>query len=379
MSPSATSPRLLILVTEDWFFASHFIDRAVAAREAGYAVTVAARDNGEGALIRDAGLDFVPLPFWRSGLNPLLELGTVRAIWQLYRRIKPDVVHHVALKPVLYGTLVARLSGVGGVVNAPVGMGFVFTSNSPLSLLLRPVVGLGLKLLLNPPGSVVVLENSDDLKHLVASGLARPSDVRLIEGAGVNLERFARSAEPPGPPVVVLVARMLVDKGVNEYVEAARALRRKGVAARFQLVGDPDPANPASIAKDRLRDWASEGVVEWLGHRSDMPAVLGAAHIACLPSYREGLPKSLLEAMAAGLPIVTTDVPGCRAAVSDGDNGLLVPARDAGALARALERLIGDARLRRQFGAAGRQRAEARFSSPTVIAQTLATYSTVLR
>jgi glycosyltransferase involved in cell wall biosynthesis len=379
MSPPAIQPRLLILVTEDWFFASHFMERAVAAREAGYAVTVAARDNGQVASIRAAGFDFVALPFRRSGLNPLRELGTVRAIWQLYRRTKPDVVHHVALKPVLYGTLVALLSGVSGVVNAPVGMGFVFTSNSALSLLLRPVVWLGLKLLLNPPGSVVVLENSDDLEHLVASRLARLGDVRLIEGAGVDLERFAPREEPLGPPVVVLVARMLADKGVNEYVEAARLLRRKGVAARFQLVGDPDPVNPASIATDSLRDWASEGVVEWLGHRSDMPAVLGAAHIACLPSYREGLPKSLLEAMAAGLPIVTTDVPGCRAAVSDGDNGLLVPARDAEALARALERLIGDGKLRRQLGAAGRRRAEARFSSPNIVAQTLETYSTVLR
>lgn len=372
------TPRLIYLITEDWFFESHFLERALAAKDNGYAVSVAARDNGKLSALREMGINTVALPFRRSGLNPLRELGTLFAILRFYQLSKPQIVHHIALKPVLYGTLAARLSGVRRIVNAPVGMGFVFTSQTTLSRLLRPIVLYGLKLLLNPKGSMVILENGDDLEDLVTSGLIKREHVRLIEGAGVNIEKFAAVPEPSDPPVVVLVARMLADKGIAEFVQAARLLRNKGVAARFLLVGDPDIYNPASIEEMTLRAWNAEGVVEWLGHQSDVAAILAKARVACLPSYREGLPKSLLEAMAAGLPIVTTDVPGCRAAVTDGENGILVPARDASALAEALEKLIADPALCERFGAEGRKRAELRFASPVIIAETLEVYSKLL-
>lgn len=370
-------PKLVVLLTEDWFFCSHFFDRALAARQDGYDVTVLAHDNGKSAQIRAAGIDFVPIPFRRRGLNPLSEFRTLRAILGAYRRLQPILVHQVALKPMLYGSLAARLAGIRSVVNAPVGLGFVFASDSLKSRLLRPFVRLALRLLMNPRGSKVVFENGDDLKQFVERGVVRREDAVLIRGAGVDVDLYAPAAEPPDPPVVTLVARMLWDKGIGDFVEAARRLRTDGVSASFRLVGAPDPQNPATISEAQLCAWHEEGVIEWLGQRDDIPAVLAQSHIACLPSYREGLPKSLLEAMAAGLPIVATDVPGCREVIKHGVSGLLVPPRDSARLATALRQLIEDRALRRRFGLAGRQRAEREFASPIVIGQTLAVYATL--
>jgi glycosyltransferase involved in cell wall biosynthesis len=368
-------PKLAMAIVEDWFFLSHFLERALAAREAGYDVTVLANDNGRAAEIRAAGLGFEAIPLKRRGLGPWGEFKTWRAIFLAYRRLRPDLVHQVGLKPILYGSLAARLIGLRSVINAPVGMGFVFTSQSFKSRLLRPLVQLALRALMNPRDSKVVFENSDDLNASVAAGVVRAPDAVLIRGSGIDVAAFpVPTHQADGPPVVSLVSRMLWDKGIGEFVEAARMLRAQGVAARFWLVGASDPQNPASIDDDQLRRWREEGPVEWLGHRDDIAAILAQSQIACLPSYREGLPKSLLEAMAAGLPIVSTDAPGCREAVRDGQNGLLVPPRDSAALAAALRRLIEDPGLRDRLGAAGRQRAEREFATSIVIAQTLAVY-----
>jgi glycosyltransferase involved in cell wall biosynthesis len=379
MQKAAGKPRLVMVFTEDWFVLSHFLERAIAAREAGYDVTVLANDNGKSAPITAAGLDFIAIPLHRRGLNPLSEIKTVRAILAVYRRLRPALVHQVGLKPVLYGSIAAWLAGLRRLVNAPIGMGFVFTSDSLKSRLLRPLVRLALRLLLNPHGSKVVFENRDDLSALVADRVVRPEDAVLIRGSGVNVADFPPATDAGGAPVVILVARMLWDKGVGEFVEAARMLRAERPDARFLLVGDTDPMNPAAIAEAQLRQWREEGVVEWLGHRDDIPVLLSQSQIACLPSYREGLPRSLLEAMAAGLPIVTTDVPGCREAVAHGVNGLIVPARDSAALAGALRTLIDDPALRRKFGGAGRERVQREFASPIIVAETLAVYADLAR
>jgi glycosyltransferase involved in cell wall biosynthesis len=368
-------PKLAMAIVEDWFFLSHFLARALAARDAGYDVTVLANDNGRAAEIRAAGLGFTAIPLRRRGLSPIGEFRTWRALFLAYRKLRPDLVHHVGLKPILYGSLAARLIGLRRVINAPVGMGFVFTSQSLKSRLLRPLVQLALRLLMNPLGSKVVFENSDDLNASVEDGVVRASDAILIRGSGIDVAAYRPPNKADGPPVVALVSRMLWDKGVGEFVAAARALRAEGVAARFWLVGAGDPQNPASIDDDQLRRWRDEGVVEWLGHRDDVAALLAQSQIACLPSYREGLPRSLLEAMAAGLPIVATDAPGCREAVREGENGLLVPVRDSAALAAALRRLIGDPDLRSRLGAAGRRRAEREFASSIVIGETLGVYA----
>jgi glycosyltransferase involved in cell wall biosynthesis len=368
-----------MVLTEDWFFLSHFLERAIAARDAGYDVTVLANDNGKSAAIGAAGLGFVAIPLRRRGLNPFAEIKTIRAILAVYRRLRPAMAHQIGLKPVLYGSVAARLAGIRRLINAPIGMGFVFTSNSLKSRLLRPFVRLALRLLLNPNGSKVIFENRDDLRSLVADRVVRSADAVLIRGSGVKVAGYAPLVDASSAPVVALVARMLWDKGVGEFVEAARMLRAEGTPARFWLVGDSDPHNPAAISETQLRKWREEGAVEWLGHRDDIPALLAQTQIACLPSYREGLPRSLLEAMAAGLPIVTTDVPGCREAVTHGVNGLLAPARDGAALASALRTLIDDPLLRRRFGAAGRERAAREFDSSIVVAETLAVYANLAR
>lgn len=374
-----TKRKLLYLITEDWFFCSHFIERAVAARDAGYDVLVATREHVHGDQVRESGLRLVPLDYSRGNLNPLCDLRLLLSILKIYREERPSIVHHIALKPILYGSLAARLIGVPAIINAPVGMGYVFSSRDFVACLLRPLLMLGLRLLINPSFSKVVFENSDDLDSLVATKSVKRCDAVLIRGAGVDLFRFRPRSAPTGVPIVVLVARMLFDKGVAEFVEAARYLHEQGVKGRFVLVGDPDPGNPASIPLNTLCGWRGHYGVEWWGKRLNMAAVLGEASIACLPSYREGLPKALLEAAACGLPIVTTDVPGCREVVSDGDNGLLVPARDARALATALKVLLQDPVLRQRMGDRSRARAENEFSSEQVVGETLALYSQMSR
>ena len=362
--------KLLFVVTEDWYFVSHRLPLAMAAKAAGFEVAVATRVGRHAEVIRSAGIRLIPFSLSRRGGNPLRE---VMALWQLYRREKPDLVHHVALKPVMFGASAAWLARVPAQVNAVAGLGWLFTSSGRIVRLVQPALRWMLGRLLNRPHSFTIVQNPEDRSLLERSGVPA-THLRLIRGAGVDTRIFYPMTPLSEPVCIVLASRMLWDKGVGEFVEAARRLTATGVNARFVLVGDPDLANPASVPESTLRGWHGQHGVEWWGRRDDMPSVLQAAHIACLPSYREGLPKSLLEAAACGLPIVTTDAPGCREVVRDGVNGLLVPVRDAAALAAALKKLIDDAQLRRNMGEQSRLRAEAEFGLETVIAQTLAVY-----
>jgi len=366
--------KLLYLITEDWFFCSHFIERAVAASKAGYEVLVVAREGTHGHLIREAGLRFVSLEIDRRSMNPFRELRLFIAILGLYRRERPHIVHQIAVKPILYGSLAAILTGSRSIVNAPVGMGYAFSSSDFKARLLRPLLSLSFRFLMNPRRSKVIFENADDLNDFVICGGVRPCDAVLIRGAGVDVHRFLPGRESECTPMVVLMARMLRDKGVAEFVQAAWRLHAEGVAGRFVLVGEPDIENFSSISEETLAAWNGVRGVEYWGWRDDAVAILAQASIACLPSYREGLPKSLLEAAACGLPIVTTDVPGCREIVVDGENGFLVPARNSDALATALQRLLTNPALRQQMGALGRIKAETQFSSERIVAETLAVY-----
>jgi glycosyltransferase involved in cell wall biosynthesis len=286
------------------------------------------------------------------------------------------LLHNIAQKPVLYGTLAARLAGVPAVVNGVAGMGYLFTSETRRARLLRGLIGIAYRALLRGPAVRTLVQNADDrtLIHRLIG-----IEPILIPGSGVDLERFHPAEEPPGVPVVVLASRMLWDKGVGDFVGAARILKAKGTLARLALVGNPDPGNPHSVEEPQLRAWQQEGCVEWWGHQTDMPAVLRRAHIACLPSYyREGLPKFLIEAAAAGLPLVTTNATGCREALEDGTSGLLVPPRDPSALAAALESLVLDPDRRRRLGAQSRRIAEERFDARHIHSQTLAVYRSLL-
>ncbi|MDR7946758.1 glycosyltransferase family 4 protein [Achromobacter aegrifaciens] len=355
--------RLLFVVNNPAFFMSHRVPVALAAQQAGYEVHVATMDGPAVADIQALGMTHHAIPMTRSGKHPLQELGTLLALIRLFRHLRPQIVHLVTIKPVLYGGIAARLTHVPGMVAAISGLGFVFLSNSLKMKLVRAVVARLYRLALGHPNSRVIFQNASDRDLLKSLGAVRDAQVVMIRGAGVDLNEYRAQPEPPAPPVVVtMVARLLRDKGVQEFVQAARLLRERGLPVTMQLVGGVDAGNPASATQDDVDAWQQEGCVRALGERSDVAALYAASHIAVLPSYREGLPKSLIEAAACARAVVTTDVPGCRDAIEPGETGLLVPVRDAQALADAIARLAEDPALRQSMGAAGRALAEREFN-----------------
>lgn len=368
-------PKLLYLVSEDWYFVSHRLPLAVAAQEAGYDVAVATRVKDAGGPIRAAGLRLIPIAFERSGLSAPSEMQTLAALVRLYRSERPDIVHHVALKPTIYGALAARMAGTRAVVNALMGLGFVYSSRSVKARTLKPVVSRLLKSALSRPGTRTIVQNRDDLAFLRDSGLAPAESLRLIAGSGVDPAQYRVVSPPDGAPLVVLPSRLLKAKGVLAFAEAARRLKAEGIAARFALVGAPDPLNPDSVSEAELAALVANGAVEHWGWRRDMAEVLAEASLVSLPStYGEGVPKSLIEAAAAGRAIVTTDMPGCRDIVRDGENGWLVPPRDVDALTDALRQAIADPARRAAYGARGRAIVEGGFTARHVISATLDVY-----
>lgn len=373
--------RLLYLVNIPRFFVSHRLPLALAARDAGYEVHVATAgdDAANIAAIHAAGLPFHPLPLRQHGTNPLQEAAAFSAIWKLYRALKPDIVHQVTIKAVLYGGAAARLARVPAVVNAVTGLGYVFTETGARAALLRAGSRAAYRLAFGHPNSLTIFQNPDDLAQFVAHKLLPPERAVLIKGSGVDLDEFQPLPEPDGAPVVLYAGRLLWLKGVGEFVEAARLLRAEGVSARFVMVGYGEPGNPINVPPETLAAWEAEGAVELWGRRSDMPQVYAQVHIVCLPSYREGIPRVLIEAGACGRAVVAADVSGSRDVVRDGQNGLLVPPRDAPALAAALRRLIEDGALRRRLGARGRAIVSAEYSFDRVAAETLAVYARLLR
>lgn len=369
-----TKPTLLFVVTEDWYFCSHRLPLALSAIQAGYEVAIATRVTHHGDMIKQAGIIVYPWNVSRGSTNLLAEIYTLYALFKIYLKVKPDLIHQVALKPVLYGSFAAKLTGCKKVINALGGMGSVFNNGKKQARWLKASIVAGFKWFLSGQGKILILQNQDDCDLMTQEAGVDASNIRLIRGAGVNMQQFDARAEPDATPLVILPARMLWDKGVAEYVEAARMLRSEGIDARFALVGGIDAANPTGISLDQLNQWVAAGVVEWFGMRVDMPEVLRQANLVCLPSYREGLPKSLLEAASSARAIVTTDVPGCREIVRDGENGLLVPAQDAAALAAALKKLILDSALRQQMGRNGRNMILKEFSEELVVKATLDIY-----
>jgi len=316
----------------------------------------------------------------RRSLNPLREALLLVRLWRLLRRERIALMHGFTIKCAVYGSLAARFCGAAR-VNAVAGMGYVFTSSSLKARLLRPIVRALMGWALGGRRARLILQNSDDVAMFLQSGLAYEEEIRLIRGSGVDCARFAvdpqrKSGE--GGTRVLLASRILWDKGIAEYVEAARRLRAQQPTIRFLLAGEPDPGNPAAIPLETVRAWASEGVIEWLGHVDDMPALYASVDIVVLPSYREGLPKSLIEAAACGLPLVSTDAPGCREVISDGVDGLLVPVRDASALAKAIARLANDAAFAARLGAAARVKVLREFDERIVNERTLEVYRELL-
>lgn len=372
------APKVLYLVTEDWYFHMHWLQLATAVRDAGYQVTVVTRVNAHGDRIRSQGLHVLHLNLPRSVRYPWRDLQALVNLIRIYRSEQPAVVHHLALKPVMVGSIAAYRTGMSVVVNSLPGLGYVFSSPKFQARWLRVAVVGALRWLQKRVQAWTIFQNADDFAVLSATGVVSTDMASLIRGTGVDLVKFRPGPKPVGPIVVILASRLLWDKGVLEFVTAAQLLRESGVVARFVLVGDTDPDNPQAVPQKQLQSWQQEGHIEWWGRREDMPEVLRAAHIVCLPSYREGLPTVLLEAAATGLPIVTTDAPGCREVVRHGDNGFLVPVKDAIALAQALCKLVANADLRSTMGVRSRKIAEQEFSSQRVACETLALYGRLL-
>lgn len=375
----AGEPRLLFVVTEDWYFASHRLSLARAARDAGFTVGLATRVSSWAGRIGREGIELFPLRYLRrSSRNPRTELRAIAELTELYRSWQPSIAHHVAAKPIIYGGIAARRAGVPAMLGAIAGMGYVFSSSSARARLMRPAIVAAYRRVFRHRNARLIVQNPEDEHAAIAQGIVPRSRVRRIRGSGVDPVVYSPTPEPSGVPVVLLAARMLQDKGIREFVEAAAMLRGQGVAARFVLVGDVDDENPASIGRAQLERWSRSDVIEWWGHRADMSAVLAAANIVCLPSYREGLPKVLLEAAACGRAIVATDVPGCREIAIHGQTSLLVPPRDASGLAGAISTLLADAKLRESFGLRGRKLIEEEFTIDRVNQATLAIYQELL-
>ena len=371
-------PRLLYLITEDWYFWSHRLDLARHATQAGFDVLIATRVTEHGDRIKREGFRLLPLRLHRRSRNPFAELAALLELVRLYRRERPAIVHHVALKPIVYGSIAAWWSGVPNVINAFAGLGYVFTDQKRQSGVLGICLQYMYRILLRLNKSVVIFQNREDRDLLIEENIVTLEHTRIIPGSGVDTKVFDLGPSPSGRPVVMLAARMLWDKGIGDFVEAVRRLKSEKVSARFVLVGRCDEHNPAAIEQDQLEAWVEEGLIEWWQHREDMPSVFSDATIVVLASYREGLPKALLEAAACGKPLVATDVPGCREIVSHGINGFLVPPRNPDALAAAIDSLLRDSALRAKMGQAGREAVLRSFSVEKVTGQLLALYRELL-
>ena len=363
-------------MTEDWYFLSHRLPMARAARDAGYEVHVATRVANGGTAIVAEGFQLHPLKWRRGSTNPLDFAKAVTEVRRVYRALAPDLVHQVALWPAIVGSLAAfglpirRLSAL-------TGLGFAFTSSSFKASAVRAVLLPCLRRLLSAPRSAVLVQNPDDLAVMIGIGIDR-SKLFLIPGSGVDTERLRPLPEPDGPMTMAYVGRLLDDKGLRVLVSAQALIAARGETIRLLIAGEVDPANPASIPQQEIDAWREQAGIEVLGYVPDIATVWAKAHIAVLPSRREGLPKSLLEAAACGRPIVATNVPGCREIARTRVNAILVPVDDAQALAAAIQQLAHDQDLRVRFGAAGRALVDREFSTALIGADTLTLYRTLL-
>jgi glycosyltransferase involved in cell wall biosynthesis len=352
----------------------------MALKDSGWDILLVAPAGPYGEKLASMGFRFIAAPMDRRSLNPLSEARLLLWLCRLLRAERADVVHGFTIKCAVYGGLAGRMAGVAR-VNAVAGLGYVFISDTLKARLLRPIVRALMRIALGGDDARLILQNPDDVALFAGEGLVSLHRIRLIPGSGVDCARFTPPAtvrDERSRICVLLVGRMLWDKGVAEFVEAAKMLRSEGRNLRFILAGAPDPGNPAAIPEATLEQWRASGSVEWLGHVEDMPALLAAADIFVLPSYREGLPKSLIEAAACARPLITTDVPGCREVVSDGVDGLLVPARQSKPLAQAIARLVDDPVLAHQLGEAARAKALAEYDERIIVAKTIAVYVELL-
>jgi glycosyltransferase involved in cell wall biosynthesis len=383
----AGAPLIAYVVNHAAFFVSHRLPLALEARRRGYRVALATGQAGSETMEPAAECELAKqeighrrVSFTSSGTNPLTEM---RGLWQLtrhLRRLRPALVHCASPKGNLYGGIAARLAGVPAVVFAVSGMGFAFTQSGNRGIARSIIANIYrrlARLAYGHPRKRVIVQNEDDRRLILDAGLARPDEVLLVPGSGVDVARFA--VAKPKQAMVLFPARMLIDKGVLEFIEAVRILRPRAADWRFVMAGAADYRNPSSVSREQLERLVAEGLVEWSGHVADLSPFFDAASIVCLPSYREGMPKALLEAAAAGCAVVTTDVPGCREAVLPGVSGTLVPPRQATPLAEALWALMQDRERRDSYGRAGRKLARERFALEVIVRRITDLYEVLLK
>jgi glycosyltransferase involved in cell wall biosynthesis len=379
---------LVFVVNHAAFFVSHRLPIALEALRRGWKVTLITGQAGSDVMERDAveilrreGIPHLRVAIGTASLNPLRELRGLTEVVRLLRRLSPDIVHCASPKGNIFGGIAARLAAVPSLVLAVSGMGYAFTSSKPSHRrrFIAWVFMLVARMAFAHPNRKVIVQNRDDHDWVISKGLCPADDVCLIPGSGVDIARFSSLPSSGKQPIVVLPARLLRDKGVVEFVEAARRISPEVPGWKFVLAGAADYRNPTAISSDQARRWVTEGMVEWVGHVDDITSLLAAASIVCLPSHREGMPKALLEAAAAGCAVVTTDATGTREAIVPGVTGDLVPVADPGALAGALLALIKDNARREAYGASGKLLARDRFGIQAVLARTFGLYTDLAR
>jgi glycosyltransferase involved in cell wall biosynthesis len=366
--------KILFFVNVDWFFISHRLPIAIDAAAKGYEVHVATTVTNQAKQIIDHGFILHDINISRGKTNPFFVIKNLFDIIFLFKKIKPNIVHLVTIKPILLGGIAARLTNVQGVVAAISGLGYIFINQGFIASIRRFLIKLLYRLSLRHKNIMIICQNQNDLQEIKSLSKLTDSSFTIIEGSGVSLEKFKYFPDTSVIPNVMMASRLLIDKGVVEFYEAAAILKQIKLQANFVLVGETDPDNPASIPDDLIEKWKNENIVEFWGHRSDMQNHLPKASIVVLPSYREGFPKVLIEAAACGRPVITTDVPGCRDAIYNTKTGILVPPRNAKALADAIKKLILDNPTRQMMGTKARQMSEVRFDEKMVITKHLHIY-----
>lgn len=372
--------KVLFFANTDWYLYNFRLPLAKFLRQQGFDVVMLSPVGSYGPALESEGFRWIGLDMNRRSLNPARELALIKRISSVYAAEKPDIVHHFTIKCVVYGSLIARWNGIRNRVNAVTGMGYVFSDDGYKARLLRPVVRNLIKAALGGEGSRLILQNKDDLAAFAAADLASQDGTHVIMGSGVDTTRFSPLSAPGDRKVmrVLLASRILWDKGIREYIEAATLIKAQKLPVELLLAGSPDPGNPGSVPPAQLAKWQESGAVHYLGHVTDMPRLLATIDVAVLPSYREGVPRSLLEAASCGLPIITTDAPGCREVVTHGVNGLLIPPRDSLALATAIRAMYERPSERSRMGRAGRDAVLKDFDERLVFAKTFAVYQDLL-
>ena len=371
--------RLIYIVSEDWVFVSHRLTLAKQAIKDGYDVAVITNISNHEDVLLSAGLKVFNINFCRSFKRPFSDVHSIYQLIKLFRLLKPGVIHNVGLKISLISSIAAFIARVPVAINAYTGLGYVFSSNDMLARVIRLLLNSPLKYLNHRASTWVVFQNEDDEALFENSNLINKERTLLIKGSGVDVIEFPFSDELPGQLKVMLASRLLWDKGVGEFIKASRQLKISYPEVTFVLVGDVDEQNPLSLTKGIIDSWVNEGFIEWWGHKQNMSEVLKLAHIVALPSYREGLPKVLLEAASIGRALVATDAPGCREIVRDGVNGFLVQAKESKCLAEAIEKLILNKELRTQMGLKSREIIETELSSEIINKQFIELYNSAIK